>query len=167
MTENKKKNRGGLVPIRSHSPARVSADVEETSLFGMVFKGSLWGLLTASACGIALITLMSAIAYANADPSTLIAPLAISALMPSAFVGGFITVKKVKDAPLLCGIISGGFITLIGMLLAAILQKLPSSGYALWQSAALHGAVILFSVLGAFAGNVKKKKKPTKRRFGQ
>ena len=166
MTKGKKKNKDGLIPTHSRTTAKAFADTEEHSLLGMVFKASLLGLLTATVCGIALITLMSAIAYADPDPARLIAPLAIAALMPSAFAGGFLTAKKVKDAPLLCGIVSGGFITLLTMLLSAIFQGLPSSNYEFWQSAALHGASILFSVMGAFAGNAKKKKKPSKRRFG-
>ena len=138
----------------------------ERPLLSAVLAASLWGLLAATATSVALITLMTALSYANPDPAALVAPLSLAALMPSMFIGGFLTAKRVKDAPLLCGIISGGFITLLSMLLAAILRGLPSSGYAFWQSAALHASAILFSVLGAFAGNVKRRKKPSRRRFG-
>lgn len=153
--------------MRSVALIKRTENTEETSLLGAVLKGSLWGLLCSVICGILLVTLTAAVAYANPDPTALIAPLGLVALMPSMFIGGFVTSKGCKEAPLLCGIISGGMMTLVTMLLGVILRDLPSSGYAFWQSALLHGAAILFSILGAFAGNVKKRPKPGKRRFGR
>ncbi len=165
MIQNKKHQKG-LVPSRPSALARRNENTEEGSLFGAALKGSLWGLLTSGICGIILITLATAAAYANPDSAALVSPLGLVSLMPSMFAGGFVTSKRVKEAPLLCGIMSGGMMTLVTMLLGMILRGLPTSSYEFWQSAALHGAAILFSILGALAGNIKKHPKPGKKRFG-
>ncbi len=166
MTQNQKRG-GGLV--RSHPTALASrtAETSDSPLFLTVLKSGLWGVGAALVVGLILITVTTAVAYANPNPSALIPALSLVSLLPSMFAGGFVTAKKVKDAPLLCGIISGGMITLITMLLAIVLRGLSSSGYAFWQSASLHTAAMLFSILGAFAGNVKLRAKPGKRRFGR
>ena len=157
----------GLVQSRSRAVSRVDSRDEDSPLLGPVLNGSLWGLLSFAISSALLITAAAMIAYANPDPAAVISPFSLLALMPSMFFCGFVTAKKVKDAPLLCGIASGGLATLVCMLLGVIFKGLPSSGYELWQSATLHGAAILFAVLGAFAGNVKKRPKLGKRRFGR
>ncbi len=165
MTQNKKRSTAP-VPVRSTALTRRSTEQEDSPIFLSALKGALWGLFATVACGLLLITLTTAVAYANPDPTQLISLMGLVALFPSAFVCGFIAVKVTKDAPLLCGVLAGGVTTLATMLLALILTALPSSAYAFWQSAALHAAAILFTILGAFAGNIKKRSKPTKRRFG-
>lgn len=163
-----KDKRKSAMPVPAHSRAvsRKTAETEETSLLGSALKGSLWGFFAFAFCGILLITAVTAIAYANPDPGPLIAPLSLLSLMPSMFLGGFVTAKRVKEAPLLCGIVSGCLITLLSMLLGIIMRGMPSSGYEFWQSAVLHTAAVGFSVLGAFAGNIKKRQKRGTRRFG-
>lgn len=166
MTQNQKRG-GGLVRSRPTALAARNTETSDSPLFLSVLKSGIFGIATALGAGLILITVATAVAYANPDPSALIPALSLLSLLPSMFAGGFVTAKKVKDAPLLCGIISGGMITVVTMLLAIVLRGLPSSGYAFWQSAALHTAAIAFSVLGAFAGNVKRRPKPGKRRFGR
>lgn len=166
MSEYKK--RGSFpVPARERALAKISADSEDSPVFLSALKGALWGLLASISCGVLLVTLMTAIAYANPDPSSLISPLALLALMPAMFAGGFVTTKRVGSSPLLCGILCGAAVTLVTLLFSVVLWGLPSSGYAFWQSVALHTAAVGFSVLGAFAGNIKRKPKRGKRRFGR
>ena len=166
MTQNQKRG-GGLVRSRPTALASRAKEASDSPLFLSVLKSGIWGVGASLVMGLILITVGAAVAYANPNPSALIPALSLVSLLPSMFTGGFVTAKKTKDAPLLCGIISGGMITLITMLLAIVLRGLPSTGYAFWQSASLHTAAILFSVLGAFAGTVKLRQKPTKRRFGK
>ena len=166
MTQNQKRG-GGLVRSRPTALASRTKEASDSPLFLSVLKSALLGVGASLVMGLILITVGAAVAYANPNPSVLIPALSLVSLLPSMFAGGFVTAKKVKDAPLLCGIISGGMITLITMLLAIVLRGLPSTGYAFWQSASLHTAAIAFSVLGAFAGNVKSRQKPIKRRFGR
>ncbi len=162
-----KDNRNTRAIVRSHSSAVVArsrAD-DDAPLFTAVLKSSLWGMLATFISGLILISVLSAAALASPDPLALITPLALVALFPSAFVGGFVTAKGVKDAPALCGIICGGLITLCGVLLSIILKDLASSELELWQALLLHALVVTFSVLGAFAGNVKRAKNKFRKRF--
>ena len=166
MTQNQKR-RGGLVPSRPVALAKKDSAQDDSPLLVTALKGGLLGVGVTLGIGLLLITVASAVACANPDPTALIPPLSLLCLLPSMFVGGFAAAKKVKEAPLLCGILSGGMVTVVTLILSAILRGLPSSGYAFWQSAALHTAALAFAVLGAFAGNVKRKPKPKKRRFGR
>lgn len=164
MTRNHKHT--GVVPSRSLSPVTRTRDTSDAPLLADVLKSGATGLAAFVISGAILLFAMTAIAYANSNPDILIPPLSLVALLPSAFVGGFVCTKRVKEAPLLCGIVTGGMITFLIILLALILRGLPSSGFEFWQSAALHSASVVFSVLGSFAGNAKKKAKMGKRRFG-
>ena len=166
MTQNQKR-RGGLIPSRTMSLAKRERKEADSPLLVAALKGGLIGMGIALGVGLALITVAAAVVCMNPDPAMLIPPAALLCLMPSMFAGGLATTKRVKEAPLLCGILSGGMVTIVTIILSAILRGLPSSGYAFWQSAALHTAAMAFSVLGAFAGNVKRKTKPVKRRFGR
>ena len=166
MSEYKKR---AAVPVlaRERSLSQISKGDDDSPIFLSALKGSLLGLGASLGSGALLTAIMAAIAYANPDPSSLLTPLSLLAQMPSMFIGGFVASKKVGDAPLLCGVLCGGGITLVTILLSVILVGLPSSGYEFWQSAALHTASVGFSILGAFAGNVKRKPKVGKRRFGR
>ncbi|MBR3686428.1 MAG: TIGR04086 family membrane protein [Clostridia bacterium] len=164
---NRNQRSSALVRSRTAPVAARTRSVDESPLFTTVLKCSLWGLLATFISGLILISALSAAALASPDPSGLITPLSLIALFPSAFIGGFVTAKKVKDAPALCGIICGGFATACAMLLSIVLKGLSSSSFELWQSLLLHALVIVFSVLGALAGNVKRVAKRGKRRFGR
>jgi putative membrane protein (TIGR04086 family) len=164
MTQNKRST--APVPVRSTALTRRNKEQEDSPILISALKGALWGLFATVACGLLLITVTTAVAYANPDPAQLISPMGLIALLPSAFAGGFTASKVTKSAPMLCGILAGGVTTLAAMLLSLILTDLPSSSYAFWQSAALHAAAILFTILGSFAGNIKKQPKTAKRRFG-
>ena len=164
----KDKKRGNF-PVAAQNRAMVrqkDAKDESSPRFALI-KAILWGMGAATASGLILVTLATVLAYALPDPSAYVSPLALVALMPSMFIGGFVAEKKVGSSPLLCGILTGGSLTLFSMLLCLVMRALPSSHYQLWQSAALHFAAVAFSVLGAFAGSVKRKPKRGKRRFGR
>ena len=111
-----------------------------------------------------LISCAAAVAFTRADPDALITPLSLIALLLSAFAGGFTTARRTGSAPILCGILCGGVITVFSMIAALILRGVTGSGYELWQAAILHGATILFSILGSFAGNAKRRVDPRRHR---
>ena len=165
MIQNKKQQKG-LVPSRRNLPTRRREEKETSPLFGRLIKSSLIGLTAATICAVSLITLASAMAYANPDPTKLINILSSVVLMLSNFAGGLVTSKKLGEAPLLCGIVTGGITMLASMLLEIILSSLPTSGYEFWLTLILRISAIFFSILGAFAGNVKRSTGRAKRRFG-
>lgn len=164
---NRNQRYSALVHSRTTPVAVRSRSGDDAPLFTTALKCSLWGILATFISGLIFISALSAAALASPDPLSLITPLSLIALFPSAFIGGFVTAKKVKDAPALCGIICGGFSTVCAMLFSIVLKGLSSSNFELWQSLLLHALVIVFSVLGALAGNVKRVAKRGKRRFGR
>ena len=160
--QNREKNVGGIVPRRSTALVPYSND--DMPIFARVLRSSFWGLAVFVIVGIVLLSAVCGIAYSNTDPEELIMPLSLASLLPSMFVAGFACTKKTGEAPLLCGIVCGGVVTLFTMLLALLLRHATGSGYELWQQSLLHGIAILFCVLGAFAGNAKRKVDPRKHR---
>lgn len=162
-----RRHSSALVRSRTTSVAARSRSGDESPLFTAVLKASVLGIAATFVSGLVLISVFSAVALTSPDPSGLITPLSLLALLPSAFIGGVVTVKRVKDAPALCGIICGGLSTACAMLLSIVLKGLSSSSFELWQTLLLHAAVVIFSVLGALAGNVKRVAKRGKRRFGR
>ena len=157
--QNKGNSHGGLVSRTTTSLAIRQQD-DDGPIFARAMRSALSGLISFVAAGLVLISCGAAVALTRADPDALIAPLALIALLLSSFAGGFTTARRTGDAPLLCGILCGGVITVFTMIAALILRGVTGSGYELWQAAILHGATVLFSVLGSFAGNAKRKVDP-------
>ncbi len=155
-----------LASRTSSAPASRSGDNEESGLFMTVIKNSLFGLLGFAVSGLILVTLMCAIAYASSDPGALIAPLAIGALMISSFIGGFIDAKLTRQAPLLCGAVCGAMCAVLMLVLSLCFAGVPSSHYTFLSGLFMHAFALLFSILGAFTGSIKRRVNPKKRRFG-
>ena len=164
---NRDRRTSALVRSRTTPVTARSRSGDESPLFTAALKASVLGIAATFVSGIVFISILSAVALTSPDPSGLITPLSLLALFPSAFIGGFVTVKRVKDAPMLCGIICGGLSTACAMLLSIALKGLSSSSFELWQALLLHATVVIFSVLGALAGNIKRVAKRGKRRFGR
>ncbi len=163
MTKNQRN--GGLPLSRRVSAVQAVRQETDEGLLSLAFRSSLFGLIAWGISGIVLISAATAIAYANPDPIALIPPLSLIATLISGFAGGFASAKRAKESPVVCGIIFGGMMTLLMIASSFILRSAPSSSLEFWQSALLHGAAVLFSLLGALAGNAKRKMNK-KRRFG-
>lgn len=159
--------RTGVPAVRRSSSLPVSAyDNDDSPSLASILKNSLVGLAVTAISGLILISTTCALAYSSADPSSLIAPLSLLALLVSNFLGGFVTAKKTRSSPLACGLVCGAVTTLVMILFSLLLRGAPTSNYKFWQSALLHSMSVLFCVLGAMAGNVKIKSRRKKRRFG-
>ena len=140
---------------------------EETPIVKTVLLSSLFGVLASVLSGGILLTILCFVALGSEDPLSMIAPLSLLALLPSNFLGGFISTKKADCSPLACGAICAAMWMLLSLVVALCLPY-PSSHYALWQSILLHCASVLFCVLGAFAGGYKPRRDTRKkRRFGK
>jgi putative membrane protein (TIGR04086 family) len=162
----KNTHKGGYpAPRRAAPPSVRQSDGDDSPLFITVLKNSALGLIAALLSGILLISVSCAIAYANPNPEALTLPLALASLMVSMFVGGFVCSRLTGSAPLFCGIVCGGMITLCTMLLALCLVGAPSIEYGFWLSALIHAFAIMFCSLGALMGNMKRRPKPMSKRF--
>ena len=155
------------VPSRTRAIARADSESDNDPLLLTALKGALVGFGVTAVTGIILTVCGSAVAFFNSDPSAFIPPVAIAALLLSMLAGGFAAEKVTKVSPILCGILTGGLVTLVSIFASIDLRSLPSSHYQLWQSAVLHFVSVAFSVLGAVLGNIKLKPKRPKRRFGR
>lgn len=159
--------RSGSSPARRTSlPTSRSADKDTGVTLVTVLKHAMIGMIGFIVCGLTLVTAACTAAYASSDPSSLITPLGLAALLLSSFAGGFVTVKLTRTAPLLCGMVFGGMAALVMLLLSFVFSASASSHYTFMQGLLMHGFALLFSLLGAFTGNYKRKPNPKKRRFG-
>ncbi len=147
-------------------PASRASDPSDRENFTAVMKNSLFGLLGFAVSGLALVTVMCAIAYSSSDPGALITPLALVALLASSFIGGLISSRLTRKAPLLCGVVCGAMCAVAMLALSLCLVKAPSSMYSFGSGLLMHAFALLFSVLGSFTGNLKRKVNPKKRRYG-
>ena len=152
------------LPIQARSRQLSRRSPSQVPLSRKIVKGALISCAITVVLSMVLDLLFSTIALLSDDPLSRIPALGIVSLMISMFFGGFICVKQVGEAPLICGITEGAACVIIATILSLILTGIPSSGYIFFQHFALRIASVLFSILGAFAGNVKRKSK--KRRFG-
>ena len=160
------KNNVGNSIVRSRRPtlpSKIGAS-NDRSLISRLIRGSAWALATTLGSGIALISILSLVAYSAPDPSVLIPFLSVGALMPCMFAGGFVCAKKVKESAMLCGSVSGA-VTVIVFLIISLLQRgIQPSGISGIGSLIIHASALIFSVLGSYAGNIKRRSH--KRRFG-
>ncbi len=151
--------------LRQTAMVARTAEAEEP-LLPTLLKNCGKGFLCFLGTGLLLLPAMTGFACTQPDPASLVPALSLAALLPAGFMGGLITARLQGESPLLCGVVEGGMVTVCSILLSLILRGLPASVQSLLQAVLLHGAVVLFCVLGAFAGNVKRKARPGKRRFG-
>lgn len=155
---------GNRLPIRSGSRQLARKEGTDTPFSKKLLIGAMLSVIATFMSSLVLILIFSAITVSSKDPLSLIPSLGIVSLMPSMFLGGFVCAKKVKESPLICGLASGATCAVTATILSLIIVGLPSSGYGFFQHFGLRIAAVLFSILGALAGNVKRKSK--KRRFG-
>lgn len=167
MYNERKRGKGGLPTLKKQmGMTQRTHAVEETPIIKRVLLSSLFGVLISVLSGGILLTLLCLFALGTEDPLSLIPPLALLALLPSNFFGGFVSSKRADCSPMACGAICAAMWMLLSLIVALCLPY-PSSDYALWQSIMLHTASVLFCLLGAFAGSYKPRKDTRKkRRFG-
>lgn len=160
------KNKSGNFPVRSRGSSLPQAAYSKADqpIIKRALTGSLFAFLATAVSGLVLISIMAAIVLADPDPLSKLPYFSLAALLPSMFVGGFVCVKRVGEAPLLCGILSGAVATVAFLIFALVISGLPKSAHSALGAVALHLSAVLFSILGAFTGNMKRRSK--KRRFG-
>ncbi len=165
---NDRKKGASALPMqrRNTSLAQRTHREEDSSILKKVMISSLLGAGAAAVTGILLISISAAFAYSNPDPLALIPTLSIISLLPSNFIGGFVSAKRCGGSPLSCGAVCGALWCTLSLILALCFYRAPSSGYGIWTGVLLHGLSVLFCILGALAGSVKRRRSHKKRRFG-
>ncbi len=165
---NERKKRNSALPAikRRELPINRTRTETETPVINKIILSSLLGSAANALAGILLVSIVTFIAYSSHDPLSMIPALSLLALLPSNFLGGFIASKKCGEAPLVCGLVSGAIWGMAALLLSLCMYGSESSGYTLLQGLLLHSASVLFCVLGALTGGIKRRPSKNKRRFG-
>ena len=163
------RSRGASSPVsrrRVSLPTSRSGERDDAVTLATVFKNSAIGLCAFVVSGLTFVTAACAAAYASKDPSALVAPLGLAALLLASFIGGFVTTKLTRSSPVLCAAVFCGIASILMLALSLCFSAASSSHYNFGQGLLMHGFALLFSILGAFTGNFKRKPNPRKRRFG-
>ena len=113
---------------------------------GMIGTGG--GLLSA----LILALIGAIVCISSADPHSLMIPISLIALYLSAMIGGWITVRLHKKAPLPCGTLCGAMMLFLLVLLSLFFDKKEGGGFSLGISLLLRALVPFFSILGARLG---------------
>ena len=116
-----------------------------------------FGVSVAVAAGLWLAA--SVISYAQNDPDAFVGTLGFAAIYLAALVAGFVSVKINKERALACGALSGFLLALLFFVISLFFSGDYSSNYPFIVGVALRAAMILMSVLGAFAAVHHKKKR--------
>ncbi len=165
---NERKHRASALPAvkRRDMPVKRSKTENESPIINKIILSSLLGAGANALIGIILVSIVTLIAYRSPDPLSMIPTLALLALLPSNFLGGFIASKKCGEAPFVCGLVSGAIWGMAALIMSLCMYSSESSGYSLWQGLLLHSASVLFCVLGALTGGIKRRPSKNKHRFG-
>ena len=124
-------------------------------------KNCLKGVLAAIISSAVLLLVLSFIAYTRADPDSYVSIFAGIALYVSAFICGFVAVKKNRESGLLCGLTSGGIFTLMIIGLSLIMRTADAESSPLrWvMYLVVLGISILGGVVGVPSGKAKRNKR--------
>ena len=139
-----------------------SKNKTDTTSLSLLIKNSAVG----AACGILaafLFLLCGAfLCLASSDPHSLITPIGLGGLYGSAFLGGIVTIRRHKSAPLPCGALCGVLI-LCFLLLLTLLPAVKEVSFSLGISLLLRTLIPVFSIMGAKIGLRQKAKHRRKR----
>jgi len=124
-------------------------------------KNCLKGVLAAIVSSAVLLLVLSFIAYTRADPDSYVPIFAGIALYVSAFICGFVAVKKNRESGLLCGLVSGTIFTVLIVALSLAMRTSDAGGSSLkWvMYLVVLGISILGGVVGVPSGKAKRNKR--------
>lgn len=123
-----------------------------------LIKSIAIGFASSMALAVALSFIFSAISMSFKDPNRLIVGGSLAALFISAFFGGFITAKVNSSSALLCGLITGALL-LVFILFCSFIFKSEKSATGIINILAYRISVPVFSIIGAYSGLIKPKKR--------
>lgn len=123
----------------------------------------LGGLLSFSLFALSALLILSLLAYKNADPTRLIAPLSYAALAAGAFVFGLSSSKLRGKQGALVGLVSGMTLAALVYIISFAINR-GNSATPLTVSLCLYAIIIALAVLGGLAGAQKKSAKKKRRR---
>lgn len=125
-------------------------------LAGATLRGGAWGLILA----LVLSLVGALIAYLNADPDALLAPLGLGSLALSFLVAGFFAQRSYKSAPIVCGGLCAIALLIVCWLLSALLPDSTNATLSTTARWGMWGGAVAFCMLGALiAANMPRGKR--------
>lgn len=150
------KKHGRRDPFDRIPAARHDASSDQEASFGRVLKSALFALPFAALCGLALLSVMAALAMAQADPNAVITPFSLVVLGLCSIVGGFIGSRRCGHSHVLCGLLFGLLFSLLIWMLSLLFGdrtgNVLSMQLASPLSWLLRAAVVGLSLLGGVLG---------------
>lgn len=154
--KNAKQNRRGTDPFRQ--AARRDTEAGESHNWKRVFMSGLFSLPITVAIGAVLLLVTAVIAYSNSDPEALLAPLALSALVLTAVLGGFVASRRCGHSPIVCGSIGGVLFAFLLFVISLGFSDETRSTLTLGLTGGVnffvHVGVVVLEIIGAVLGNV-------------
>jgi len=98
-----------------------------------------------------LIIILSAFSLVFNDPNKMIVPFALTAILVSSFIGGFISSKLNSSSALICGLLCGA-ILLVFYLFGSFIFKSQASSATMLHILGFRICVPIMSVIGAYLG---------------
>lgn len=108
--------------------------------------------------------LVSAALYALADPNRYIAPASLSLFYIASLLGGFVSVKRYKGSPLLCGLLFAAMMLVVMFVVSLILPNTLSADRPFPLEIGLRGITAALSVVGALIGSGQRKRASRKKK---
>ena len=108
--------------------------------------------------------LVSAALYTLADPNRYIAPASMTLIYIASLLGGFVSVKRYKGSPLLCGLLFAVMMLVATLIVSLVLPNTLSFDRPFPLEIGLRGIAAALSVVGALIGSGQRKKTHVKRK---
>ena len=121
---------------------------QDSSVVYKIVRPLLWGALAGVLSCLLLLLLMAAVLAVGDVPKTAVTPLAVSAAVVGAGVGGFVTARLRGENGLLFGALCGLLLFVLVMAVGFSLLQQIRGGYALLKLALMLAAGAIGGVLG-------------------
>ena len=121
---------------------------QDSSAVYRIVRPLLWGMLIGMISCLLLLLLMAAVLAAGDIPKTAITPLAVSAAVVGAVIGGFLTARLRGENGLLFGAVCGVLLYIVVMIVGFSIMHELRGGYALLKLSLMLLAGAVGGVLG-------------------
>ena len=147
-----------------HGRSAKKKNSAELSGASAVIRSGFIGAGVAALLSVVLLFVATLIAYSTEDPDSMTGALGLAASCISAMAAGFCSVRINRQSALVCGAFSGFLLAFFFFLISLFFDASAASGLPIFATLGLRGAMIVMSVLGAYAGlhrgAGKRRKKP-------
>lgn len=162
MSDKTKRKQRTAYP--KHSSNKTGTDSPARNRWASLGRATGRGLLASLISLLLLCTAGAAVAFSSADPDALVTPISLGVMFLSCLIGGLVTFRSQRQAPLLCGLLCGLCLVLSLGFLGLFLPDSLRGGWPTALRWGLRGGMLGFSLFGAVIASYAPKKKRHKKR---